>query len=92
VEGGRKQGVGPQGGEEVADCPACWLLDPWRACSGRRACRSGHRRPAVDLESLSKQQNASRHGKVEARSIRVAVAICPGFKWRGRINGPEFFG
>jgi hypothetical protein len=59
VEAGRKQGAGPQGGEEVADCLARWLLDAWRACSGRRAHRSGHQRLTVDLESSSKRQHAN---------------------------------
>jgi hypothetical protein len=46
--GGRQEaGHMAIGCEEVADCQARWLLDPWRARSGRRAHRSGHRRPTV---------------------------------------------
>jgi hypothetical protein len=91
-----------QGHREVKRSPR-WLLDPWRARSGhqarrsghrppatgRRARRSGHWRPTVNLESSSKQQNASRHGKVEAMSRRIAAGQPP--YAQARITGPGFF-
>jgi hypothetical protein len=92
--GGRQEaGHRAIGCEEVANCPARWLLDPWRACSGRRARRSGHRRPTIDLDPRARSSTRTPPPRqVKARSSRVAAAIRPGCKWIGRVMGLVFFG